>query len=118
MRIRTVLTVLSTAVAVAIAGGAGYSPAVTPARAGADAESGVARFVRATGDGTLPTTAGGPEAKAYAFLADYGGLFGGQAGADRFRFGTDYCNGTDVGWYVDDVEIYECTAPAVTAAKS
>jgi len=26
----------------------------------------------------------------------------------RFRFGTDYCNGTDVGWYLDDVEIYEC----------
>jgi hypothetical protein len=35
----------------------------------------------------------------------------------RFRFGTDYCNGTDVGWYLDDVEIYECTAPTVTAAK-
>ena len=29
----------------------------------------------------------------------------------RFRFGTDYCNGTDVGWYLDDVEIYECKLP-------
>lgn len=26
----------------------------------------------------------------------------------RFRFGTDFCNGTDVGWYLDDVEVYEC----------
>jgi Zn-dependent metalloprotease len=26
----------------------------------------------------------------------------------RFRFGTDFCNGTDVGWYMDDVEVYEC----------
>jgi bacillolysin len=26
----------------------------------------------------------------------------------RFRFGTDFCNGTDIGWYLDDVEVYEC----------
>ena len=26
----------------------------------------------------------------------------------RFRFGTDFCNGTDVGWYLDDVEVYDC----------
>ncbi|HEV8524457.1 MAG TPA: M4 family metallopeptidase [Terriglobales bacterium] len=26
----------------------------------------------------------------------------------RFRFGTDFCNGTEVGWYLDDVEVYEC----------
>jgi hypothetical protein len=26
----------------------------------------------------------------------------------RFRFGTDFCNGTDIGWYLDDVEIYDC----------
>lgn len=26
----------------------------------------------------------------------------------RFRFGTDFCNGTDIGWYMDDVEVYEC----------
>jgi Zn-dependent metalloprotease len=26
----------------------------------------------------------------------------------RFRFGTDVCNGTDIGWYMDDVEVYEC----------
>jgi bacillolysin len=26
----------------------------------------------------------------------------------RFRFGTDYCNGTDIGWYLDDVEVYDC----------
>jgi len=26
----------------------------------------------------------------------------------RFRFATDFCNGTDRGWYVDDVEVYEC----------
>jgi bacillolysin len=36
----------------------------------------------------------------------------------RFRFGTDYCNGTDIGWYLDDVEIYECKAgPSLAAAK-
>jgi Zn-dependent metalloprotease len=36
----------------------------------------------------------------------------------RFRFGTDFCNGTDVGWYLDDVEVYDCKAGAsVTAAK-
>ena len=35
----------------------------------------------------------------------------------RFRFGTDYCNGTDIGWYLDDVEVYECTAGTVTAVK-
>jgi bacillolysin len=36
----------------------------------------------------------------------------------RFRFGTDFCNGTDVGWYLDDVEVYDCTAgTTVTAAK-
>ncbi|MDP9310343.1 MAG: M4 family metallopeptidase [Chloroflexota bacterium] len=29
----------------------------------------------------------------------------------RFRFGTDYCNGTEVGWYLDDVEVYECKLP-------
>jgi bacillolysin len=26
----------------------------------------------------------------------------------RFRFATDFCNGTNVGWYLDDVEVYEC----------
>jgi bacillolysin len=26
----------------------------------------------------------------------------------RFRFGTDFCNGTDIGWYLDDVEVYDC----------
>jgi hypothetical protein len=26
----------------------------------------------------------------------------------RFRFGTDFCNGTEIGWYLDDVEVYEC----------
>ena len=26
----------------------------------------------------------------------------------RFRFGTDFCNGTDIGWYLDDTEVYEC----------
>ncbi len=26
----------------------------------------------------------------------------------RFRFATDFCNGTDRGWYLDDVEVYEC----------
>jgi bacillolysin len=26
----------------------------------------------------------------------------------RFRFGTDFCNGTEVGWYLDDVEVYDC----------
>jgi len=26
----------------------------------------------------------------------------------RFRSATDFCNGTDVGWYLDDVEVYEC----------
>jgi Zn-dependent metalloprotease len=26
----------------------------------------------------------------------------------RFRSGTDFCNGTDIGWYLDDVEVYEC----------
>jgi Zn-dependent metalloprotease len=30
----------------------------------------------------------------------------------RFRFGTDFCNGTDIGWYLDDVEVYDCTAGA------
>jgi bacillolysin len=36
----------------------------------------------------------------------------------RFRFGTDFCNGTDVGWYLDDVEVYDCKAgTATTAAK-
>jgi bacillolysin len=36
----------------------------------------------------------------------------------RFRFGTDFCNGTDVGWYLDDVEVYDCNAgTATTAAK-
>lgn len=30
----------------------------------------------------------------------------------RFRFGTDFCNGTDIGWYLDDVEVYECRARA------
>jgi Zn-dependent metalloprotease len=36
----------------------------------------------------------------------------------RFRFGTDFCNGTDVGWYLDDVEVYDCKAgTSVTAAK-
>jgi hypothetical protein len=36
----------------------------------------------------------------------------------RFRFGTDFCNGTEVGWYLDDVEVYDCKAGApVTAAK-
>jgi bacillolysin len=36
----------------------------------------------------------------------------------RFRFGTDFCNGTDVGWYLDDVEVYDCNAgTSVTAAK-
>jgi bacillolysin len=35
----------------------------------------------------------------------------------RFRFGTDFCNGTDIGWYLDDVEIYECRAATVTVAK-
>lgn len=36
----------------------------------------------------------------------------------RFRFGTDFCNGTDIGWYLDDVEVYDCTAGAsVTASK-
>jgi Zn-dependent metalloprotease len=36
----------------------------------------------------------------------------------RFRFGTDFCNGTEIGWYLDDVEVYDCRAGAsVTAAK-
>jgi bacillolysin len=36
----------------------------------------------------------------------------------RFRFGTDFCNGTEVGWYLDDVEVYDCKAgTSVTAAK-
>jgi bacillolysin len=36
----------------------------------------------------------------------------------RFRFGTDFCNGTDTGWYLDDVEVYDCTAgSAATVAK-
>ena len=33
----------------------------------------------------------------------------------RFRFGTDFCNGTDIGWYLDDVEVYECTAGTAAA---
>ena len=33
----------------------------------------------------------------------------------RFRFGTDFCNGTDIGWYLDDVEVYECRAAAAAA---
>ena len=28
----------------------------------------------------------------------------------RFRFGTDFCNGSDIGWYLDDVEVYDCKA--------
>jgi Zn-dependent metalloprotease len=32
----------------------------------------------------------------------------------RFRFGTDFCNGTDVGWYLDDVEVYDCKAGAAS----
>ena len=36
----------------------------------------------------------------------------------RFRFGTDFCNGTEVGWYLDDVEVYDCKAgSATTVAK-
>jgi bacillolysin len=29
----------------------------------------------------------------------------------RFRFSTDNCNGTDIGWYLDDIEVYECKMP-------
>jgi hypothetical protein len=44
------------------------------------------------------------------------------AAAERLRASTGdgvtiRCNGTDVGRYLDVVEVYECTAPAVTAAK-
>jgi hypothetical protein len=39
----------------------------------------------------------------------------------RFRLGTDFCNGTDIGWYLDDVEVYDCKAgggaPATTARR-
>ena len=36
----------------------------------------------------------------------------------RFRFGTDFCNGTEVGWYLDDVEVFDCKAgSATTVAK-
>jgi bacillolysin len=34
----------------------------------------------------------------------------------RFRFGTDFCNGTDIGWYLDDVEVYDCKAGAAAVA--
>jgi hypothetical protein len=34
----------------------------------------------------------------------------------RFRFGADFCNGTDVGWYLDDVEVYDCKAGAAAVA--
>jgi hypothetical protein len=34
----------------------------------------------------------------------------------RFRFGTDVCNGTDVGWYLDDVEVYDCNVGAAALA--
>jgi len=26
----------------------------------------------------------------------------------RFDFGTDFCAGTNLGWYIDDVKVYEC----------
>jgi bacillolysin len=37
----------------------------------------------------------------------------------RFRFAADFCNGTDIGWYIDTVEIYDCVLPglALVATK-
>jgi len=29
----------------------------------------------------------------------------------RFRSVADYCNGTNIGWYIDDVEVYDCLVP-------
>jgi hypothetical protein len=28
----------------------------------------------------------------------------------RWQLGTDGCNGTDIGWYVDEISIYNCSA--------
>jgi bacillolysin len=30
----------------------------------------------------------------------------------RFEFGADYCGGTNAGWYIDDVNVYQCPAAA------
>jgi len=96
MRFHVMLTTAFTVAALVLAAGA----TLEPAHAGSDTESApaaaerlraatggnlsiryaaatqVARFVRATGDAALPTATGGLEEKAYAFLGDYGALFG------------------------------------------